>query len=260
MVDLGETADKTAASSIDSNSKIDTNKKEYFKIESNNEFVPLIGEKEREEDSIEIGRQKGEFYKFKEMSKEEIKNLIEKYERENGIIGHPDFDHFNIDGTKTLGECVRMFIEGICDDDYVVNQKNIYEIHCEKKEQEEIERENYINDELTVDDLFFSGLLTFKEAKEYKNKEFERPDKEIISAVHNKLGRPEDVKISFLKGRLCINKAPTVIFEDDIRDAYNGILSLDNKSNSIEKVSNLIFEKLKPLFGCAENEEELSFS
>ena len=79
-------------------------------------------------------------------------------------------------------------------------------------------------------------------------KVFARPDLKIIDTIRSSGRYSEELHLSFSKDRLCVNKIPTVIKEQDVRDLYNGVFSLVGYEQAIDSAVNAITAKLDNLF------------
>jgi hypothetical protein len=111
---------------------------------------------------------------------------------------------------------------------------------------------------MEVDMLVMAGLVSAKEAKNLPTyKVFARPDLKIIDTIKSSGRYPKDLHLSFSEDRLCVNKIPTVIKEDDVRDLYNGVFSLVGYEQAIDSAVKAITAKLDNLFLEADHAESL---
>jgi hypothetical protein len=102
---------------------------------------------------------------------------------------------------------------------------------------------------MAVDMLVMAGLISAEDAKTLPAyKVFARPDLKIIDTIKSSGRYSDDLHLSFSNDRLCVNKIPTVIKEDDVRDLYNGIFSLVGYEQAIDSAVKAITSKLDNLF------------
>ena len=86
---------------------------------------------------------------------------------------------------------------------------------------------------------------------------FERIDLKIIGTIKSSGRYSDDLILSFSKGRICVNKVPTVIKEDDVINLYNGLFSLIGHEKAIDYAVNVITSKLDSLFMRRNHAESL---
>lgn len=196
----------------------------------------------------EVPEYKPQAYQFKSMTREEQKSLIKKYEANHpNPIGHPEFEK-----PLALNDLDNMV-------DFWSDVSEIYPEYEDVKESwvkasdesnrkiEEIE--NRINEGVVADMLALAGIISAKDVKtQPAYKVFARPDIKIIDTIRSSGRYSEDLHLSFSKDRLCVNKIPTVIKEQDVRDLYNGIFSLVGYEQAIDSAVNAITSKLDDLF------------
>lgn len=196
----------------------------------------------------EVPQYKPQAYQFRTMTREEQRSFISGYEaRHVNPVGHPEFEKpLNINDLDSMV-------------DFWSDVSEIYPQYedvkeCWIKASEESNRiieetENQVNQGVSGDILALAGIISAKEAKTIPvYKVFARPDLKIIDTIRLSGRYSKDLNLSFYKDRLCVNKIPTVIKEDDVRDLYNGIFSLVGYEQAIEAAVNAITSKLDSLF------------
>jgi hypothetical protein len=208
----------------------------------------------------EIPEYKPQAYQFKRMTAQEQKAYIEEFHKITPAkVDHPEFDQLgNLNNAEELSEFWTDVAEVY--PEYEEIKDFWVKISDEQKERRE-EIEDKLNEhfcDALPDLLVLSGLITKSEAQalpQYKT--FARPDKKIIDTIKSSGKYPKEMDLSFSKDRLCINKVPTVIKEDDVRDLYNGMFSLVGYEQAIDSAVKAITSKLDNLFLEADNAESL---
>lgn len=205
----------------------------------------------------ETERYKPQVYQFRKMTREEQKAFINGYEaRHTTPVGHPEFELplelNNVDDlAKFWTDVAELYPE--------YEEVKVSWVDASEKRKKRIEEiEDRINEGMEVDMLVMAGLVSAKEAKNLPTyKVFARPDLKIIDTIKSSGRYPKDLHLSFSEDRLCVNKIPTVIKEDDVRDLYNGVFSLVGYEQAIDSAVKAITAKLDNLFLEADHAESL---
>ena len=202
-----------------------------------------------------IPRTKPEGYTFKNMTAEEQKEFIQKYESASKTIDHPEFDDFELKDIDDVSNFWQVY--AIIYPEYE-DVKQFFLNCVEDRNKKYKDMEDRVNEAVTNDMFAMAGLLTCEESKQLPAKsQYARPDLKIVDVINNSGKYPKELKISFSKDRLCINHIPTVIKEDDVRDLYNGVFSLIGYDIAIETAVKAITDKLDDLFGEERDEKPL---
>ena len=204
---------------------------------------------------IDVETAKPEVVHFKAMSKEEQKIFIEKESHKKiDKVDHPEWDEFSIKNTEDLADFWEYAAE-VEPNFKPIKQYWYNAVEEQNKRMEEME--NKANEFITPELLAMAGLMDRKEAKVCSLDSYARPDLKIIDKIKQSGRYPDCMKLSFYKGKLCINSVPTVIREEDLQDLYNGTLSLIGYDQAINSVVSVIQTKLDDLFKGVENAESL---
>lgn len=195
---------------------------------------------------------KPQVYQFKIMTWAEQQEFLKKYHDKHKPFefdSHPEMDQFQMTSSDDLAEFWTEYATVFPFDDYAKIRD--YWVDCvEERKRKEQEMEDKINEFVAIDELVMAGLISAEEAKTLKPFEvFGRPDLKIIDSVHESKRYPKEMNISFENGKLCVNRVPTNIKEEDVRDLYNGMFSLVGYKQAIENAVKAITTKLDGLFG-----------
>jgi hypothetical protein len=191
---------------------------------------------------------KPQAYQFRRMSREEQKAFINGYEaRHTKPVGHPEFEQpLNLNDVDELTDLWTDVAELYPQYEEV---KNFWAKTSNERNRKNEEIEDRINECIEVDMLVLAGVVSKNEAKTLPTyKVFARPDLKIIDTIKSSGRYSEDLTLNFSNNRLCVNKVPTVIKEDDVRDLYNGVFSLIGYEQAVETVVKAITSKLDILF------------
>ena len=181
--------------------------------------------------------------------------MVEEYEkRTSNAVTHAQFDNFTINDLDSMVEFWTTYSAIYPDYEHI---KDLWLDSLIERNQRWRDREDRINESLNNEMFVMAGLMTKAESKNTQEiARFARPDLKIIDKINNSGRYPKELKISFSDDRLCINKVPTVIKEDDLRDLYNGMFSLIGYEQAIDTTVKAITAKLDELFVRENNEKE----
>lgn len=171
-------------------------------------------------------------YKFKEYSPAQAKAVLENHLKEtpDHPLDHPEFDEL-LSFTEKEAEDIQ--VNRVIFGGAYGNEK------IKKFEKKIIE--NTTNEELV--------LAGIKSVESLSEKPQFRIDNVIISEIMETGLFAKDLELSWNNGRLCISGIATSINEEDVRNAYNGLLALEGLEKSVDYIVSIIVDKLKPLFG-----------
>ena len=209
----------------------------------------------KNQSQFDFPKEKPEVYSFKFMPWEEQKRMVEEYEkRTSNAVTHAQFDNFTINDLDSMVEFWTTYSAIYPDYEHI---KDLWLDSLIERNQRWRDREDRINESLNNEMFVMAGLMTKAESKNTQEiARFARPDLKIIDKINNSGRYPKELKISFSDDRLCINKVPTVIKEDDLRDLYNGMFSLIGYEQAIDTTVKAITAKLDELFVRENNEKE----
>jgi hypothetical protein len=164
-------------------------------------------------------------------------------------------DDFRLETIEDMAYVFALAAE--CYPEDFAEQRDFWLAAVEVAAQKREELETKINEATTVDMLVMAGIIPASQASITTiGKPYGNPAKRIIEKVLQDGKFPKQLKLSFGEKRLCVNKVPTLISEDDVRDLYNGLFGLRGYDEAIEAVSKTLVDKLTILFGV-NNEEPL---
>lgn len=184
----------------------------------------------------------GRAYQFKKMSPSEAKVFVENYMDKSKPVEQAQFDKFSLRDSRDMAgfwaDLAQVRPEYSTEKDRWVD-------HVERAEENEREVEERLNEGIDPDMLALAGVISTQAAKSMPHEPYARPDGVIMAKVEVKF---KNLSLSFRKGRLCINKVPTTIMEDDLRDLYNGTFALKSYKEAVDAAVKVIEDKLSPLF------------
>lgn len=157
---------------------------------------------------------------------------IERIERH---LGHPEFESF----TTTHPDIVE--IEDISE--MVDESGEIIWKGCNSEQLKHV----FDNVKNKLDHprlLKLAGLIDKKEAEHLMQSE---PSVNFLNSLMSDEDLPK-MKLEFEKGKLCVNKVPTVICEDDVKDLYNGYASFHGAEEALKLVTITVKNRLMELF------------
>ena len=163
------------------------------------------------------------------MTKDEAKAFVNSYEQRNigfGTVLHPEFDDFTL---STLDDLESLWFAVSTGFPQFKDIADMYHKAIRRRD---------------------SKLKKMEERLSEHNNQFSptTPAKKIVNAIKKLNKYPEEMKLSFNKGRLCVNLVPTVIKERDLRHLYNGMMSLIGEKEAVDMVVKAITNKLDDLF------------
>lgn len=199
----------------------------------------------REKETLKQNLPKPEVIQFEQLTREQIR---EKYKRDlesydPSKVKHPEFA--DPKAYSTVEELAELFSDLWGDDSWAKRLK--------KQQRENKRMQDRIDSCVDPEMMALCGLISNAEAASMVST---RPDLKILEALTAEGDFPDNINLEFFEGFLCVNEVPTVIKEDDIRDAYNGHLSLTSEREAIDTVVKLVKCKLTPLFGVTKETVE----
>ncbi len=99
--------------------------------------------------------------------------------------------------------------------------------------------------------MVLAGLTSiedFEETGRTVTKISPKVGKFILMEVMGSNKFPRSLKLSFNREKLCINGCPTVVLQRDLMNLYNSLLALRSPEEAMRVVTEIIEEKLEPLF------------
>ncbi len=163
---------------------------------------------------------KPEVYQFKTLNKEQEKMMVNKYHQSTAkqLVSHPNS---NIEGFDLRKEILESQEDGFKTSDTPVKLT----------EADISEFKSKTNDE----SLCLAGLIDKDKIKSIA------PEHIILKTVSDCYC---DMNLIFAHGILYVNKCPTIISEDDVRDLYNGMLAFTSYEEAVEMCVDVLKEKL----------------
>ena len=226
-------------------------KEEKWSLEANKGPADLIWEfeepykeaKKAPEVKLDEGEKiVGRAYQFKKMSPSEAKLFVENYMAKSRPVEQAKFDNFSLRNSRDMAGFWADLAE--IRPEYSA-EKNRWQDHVERAEENEREVEERLNEGIDPDMLALAGVISTTAAKAMPHEPYARPDGVIMGKVEAKF---KNLSLSFRKGRLCVNKVPTTLMEDDLRDLYNGTFALKSYKEAVDATVKVIEDKLSPLF------------
>jgi len=130
-------------------------------------------------------------------------------------------------------------------DDQYKEVENYWNKRFRREKHKQTLLENRVSYHCDQPDLLkMAGIITKEEASEWS---WFRPDTQILGVLME-CEELAEMDLVFMDGRLCINEAPTIIREEDVRDLYNGHEAFHGADEATEYVVEVLKEKLLPLF------------
>lgn len=140
---------------------------------------------------------------------------------------------------------------GVFEFDGIPSMPDLFKTRKELKERAQQGEEN-AEVLYKLDELALAGIINYDEAESFTDKT--ASGKQAIRKAVQKL-YPE-MTLSFVGETIRINTIPTAITVKSMQKSYEGLAGLMNHEQAVETIADIMYEKLEPLFGRAENERD----